>query len=232
MDDAEALARLAVSTALGVEAQARQQADTAEAGARSGADQTLTSGLASEAQVRQAGVAAQTTRDTAQDQALSSEATARKTADDAKAATRGQAVSAEATARAGADTAEATARQQGDTAEAKTRSGADTAQAARLAALEAKAEEAAHFTASAALPAITALLPVTLTPTSRVPAKTGDVLKAGQSVSVEPATALPAGVHIASARVLADGQVAVQLTTGISIALQATPIVWNITALR
>lgn len=112
------------------------------------------------------------------------------------------------------------------------REATDTDQGARIAALEGRPEEAAHFTALAKLPAITALQPVTLTLASLVPARAGDVLRKGEPVTVTPAAALPAGVNIAAAFVPADGTVAVQLTTGISIALGTVPIAWSITVHR
>ncbi|MGU3417635.1 hypothetical protein [Methylobacterium sp. D54C] len=102
----------------------------------------------------------------------------------------------------------------------------------RLSALEGRPEEVAHFTASAKLPAITLLAPVTLTLTGLVPARVGDVLKAGEQVEVAPATPLPANVNIAAAIVTADGTVVVQLTAGVSISAGAAPITWNISALR
>ncbi len=138
------------------------------------------------------------------------------------------ALAAEGRARAAADATAASAL----TAETTARQGVDTGQAARIAALEGRPEEAAHFTASAKLPAITALQPVTLTLASLVPARAGDVLRKGEPVTVTPATALPAGVNIAAAFVPADGSVAVQLTTGISIALGTVPIAWSITVHR
>jgi hypothetical protein len=156
-------------------------------------------------------------RATINDMALSAEVQARKDGDAAEAQTRQAADQAEATARAAADTAN---------------SAADTALAGRVSALEAKPEEVAHFTVTKALPAVTALTPVTLTRTGLTPSRAGDVLKAGESVTVSAASALPAGVNIANVRVPADGTVEVQLTTGISIALQSTPTTWLITPLR
>jgi hypothetical protein len=103
---------------------------------------------------------------------------------------------------------------------------------ARLAALEARPEEAAHFTAAAKLPALSVLAPVSLTLTGLKPARAGDVLRAGETVLVEPATALPAGVNLSAAFVPVDGAVSLQLTASLSVAAGAAPIAWNITALR
>jgi len=169
-------------------------------------------------------LAGQAARDAAQDAALAAEIRARGAADAAEALARSDTATALS--------AEVQARRTADAAEAKARGDADTAQAARAAALEAKPEEAAAFTASAKLPALTALLPVTLTLTGLVPARAGDVLRAGERVVVAPAAALPAGLNIAAAFVSADGVVSVQLTTGLTLAAGAAPIGWNITALR
>ncbi|MDE4912791.1 hypothetical protein PQI07_19090 [Methylobacterium sp. 092160098-2] len=103
---------------------------------------------------------------------------------------------------------------------------------ARLATIEAKPEEAAHFTASATLPSLTVLSPISLTLTGLKPARLGDMLKAGETVLVEPATPLPAGVNLSAAVATADGAVSLQLTASLSVAAGAAPIVWNITALR
>lgn len=148
------------------------------------------------------GGAAQVARDAGQDAALAQEAVAR------------QAIAASVST------------------EAAARAAVDTAQGARLAALEAKPEEVAHFTASAKLPALSVLAPVTLTLTGLVPARAGDVLKAGETITVEPAAPLPAGINIAAAIVTADGTVSLQLTASLSVTAGAAAIVWNISALR
>ncbi|MBE7245834.1 MAG: hypothetical protein INR63_12845 [Actinomycetospora chiangmaiensis] len=151
--------------------------------------------------------------------------TARLAADEA-------ALAQETAARQAADASEASARAGGDATEAVARSAADAAATGRLTALEARPEEVAHFTASAKLPALSALGPVTLTLTGLVPAKANDVLKAGETVQVEPATPLPAGINLSAAVVTADGTVSLQLTASLSLAAGAAPIVWNISALR
>lgn len=104
--------------------------------------------------------------------------------------------------------------------------------AARVAALEGRPEEAAHFTATAKLPTIAALASVTLTLTGLIAARAGDALKADETVSVEPAAPLPPGLNLSTATVPADGTVAVQMSASVAIAASATPILWNITALR
>lgn len=108
----------------------------------------------------------------------------------------------------------------------------DAAQSGRIAALEGRAEEVAHFTGSAKLPAIAVASTTPLTLTTLVPAVTGDRVRKGEAVIVEPATALPAGVNIAAAYAPADDTVVVQITAGLAISLGAAPIAWNITVLR
>jgi hypothetical protein len=108
----------------------------------------------------------------------------------------------------------------------------DTAQAGRIAALEGRPEEVAHFTGSAKLPAIAVATTTALTLTGLVPAVTGDRVRKGEAVIVEPATALPAGANIAAAYAPADDTVVVQITAGLAISPGAAPIIWNITVLR
>lgn len=117
-------------------------------------------------------------------------------------------------------------------AEGRARAAADTGLATRASALEARPEEVAHFTASAKLPTLAALATVTLTLTGLVPARVGDLVRKGEAVSVEPATALPAGISIAAVSVPADGTVAVQLLATLAIGAGTTPLSWLITALR
>lgn len=121
------------------------------------------------------------------------------------------------------------ARQTADAAEVGGRGSAVTA---RLLALEAKSEEVAHFVAAAKLPALSALGPVTLTLAGLVPAKAAEVLRDGETVQVEPATPLPAGVNLSAAVATANGTVSLQLTASLLIAAGSAPIIWNITALR
>ncbi|TXN67271.1 hypothetical protein [Methylobacterium sp. WL6] len=103
---------------------------------------------------------------------------------------------------------------------------------ARLAIIEGRPEEVAHFTASAKLPPLTAGQSVMLTLTGLVPAVSGDRIRKGEAVQVASAAALPAGVNIAAAYAAADDTVAVQLTTGLNLAAGTVAVAWNLTALR
>ncbi|MBE7196750.1 MAG: hypothetical protein INR70_02960 [Parafilimonas terrae] len=156
---------------------------------------------------------AQAARDAAQDAALGQEAAGRQAADAAEVLAR-QAVTAALSA------------------EASTRQTTDAAQAGRISALESRPEEVAHFIGSAKLPAISVASTTALTLAGLVPAVTGDRVRKGEAVIVEPATALPAGVNIAAAYAPADDTVVVQITAGLAVSLGAAPITWNITVLR
>ncbi|SDA12843.1 hypothetical protein SAMN02799622_00827 [Methylobacterium sp. UNC378MF] len=101
---------------------------------------------------------------------------------------------------------------------------------ARLAALEGRPEEVAHFTASAKLPNAAALASFTLTLTGLVPARAGDVLKAGEQVEVR--AKLPAGLEMGLPLVTADGTVAVSFKTTLALSAGTTPVTFDITALR
>jgi len=104
--------------------------------------------------------------------------------------------------------------------------------AARVAALEGKPEEVAHFGASAALPNVAALAKFNVTLTNLVPARVGDVLKAGESVAVQPLAALPDGITlIGPPTVPADGTVLLKFSAALALASAAT-IPWAISALR
>lgn len=107
-----------------------------------------------------------------------------------------------------------------------------TALAARVAALEAKPEEVAHFGAAAAMPNVLALASFTLTLTGLAPARSGDVLKAGESVTVTPLAALPDGVAMKGPpTVPADGTVLLRFSSSIALTGGAL-IPWAISALR
>ncbi|WCS27214.1 hypothetical protein LOK46_10475 [Methylobacterium sp. NMS14P] len=104
--------------------------------------------------------------------------------------------------------------------------------AARVAALEGKPEEVAHFGAVAALPNVAALAKFTITLTNLVPARAGDALKAGESVSVQPLAALPDGVTlIGPPTVPSDGTVLLRFSAALAMSA-AAPIPWAISALR
>ncbi|WFS07796.1 hypothetical protein [Methylobacterium sp. 391_Methyba4] len=101
---------------------------------------------------------------------------------------------------------------------------------ARLAALEGRPEEVAHFTASAKLPSVAALATFTLTLTGLVPARAGDILKAGEQVEVR--AKLPAGVEMGLPSVTADGTVAVPCKATLAVSASTAPVVFDIVALR
>lgn len=107
-----------------------------------------------------------------------------------------------------------------------------TALTARVAALEGRPPQVAHFTGHAKLPMVAVASPVTLTLTNLVPARTGDALKSGEVVTVAPAAGLPPGLNLSDAYVAADGTVSVQLSASVTVAAGATPVLWNVTALR
>lgn len=205
----------AQDTALEAEAVARREADEAEASAR----QAALAGQDAQLVSIEKAVAALGDRLADAEEAETALAGRVQAAEGALSA-QGQAIDSQAGRLANAE-ARLTARE-----------AVDSDQGSRITAIEGRPEEAAHFTASAKLPAITALQPVTLALTSLTPARPGDVLRKGEPVTVTPATALPAGVNIAAAYVPADGTVAVQLTTGISIALGTVPVAWGITVHR
>lgn len=102
----------------------------------------------------------------------------------------------------------------------------------RVAALEGRPEEVAHFSTSAKLPAIAALATISLTLKNLVPARAGDVLRAGERVSVAAAVALPDGITPLGAIVPSDGTVVLRLSASLAVAAGASAIPWSIAALR
>lgn len=109
---------------------------------------------------------------------------------------------------------------------------ADAATGQRLAAVESQPEEAAHFTASAKMPALSLVAPVTLTLTGLIPARAGDRVRAGEAVVVAPRTSLPGGVNIAAATATADDVVTLQLNTTVHLGAGTKALVWDVTVLR
>lgn len=102
----------------------------------------------------------------------------------------------------------------------------------RVSTLEGRPEEVAHFTATARLPNVAALSTFTVTLTGLVPAKKGDVLKEGETVTVNVGGKLPNGVTmVAPATVSADGTVVLSFAASIALS-STTALVWSITALR
>lgn len=103
---------------------------------------------------------------------------------------------------------------------------------ARVVVLEGRPEEVAHFSASAKLPALAALSTFNLTLTGLVPARAGDVLKAGERVSVAPTAPLPDGLALLTATVPSDNTVLLRISAGLALAAGSSPVVWGIAALR
>ncbi len=115
--------------------------------------------------------------------------------------------------------------------EAAARASADGSAGTRMKALEDRPEEVAHFTATKALPTIALGASITLSLTGLVPARAGDVVRAGESVDAQPRVALPAGLNVAAVSAPADGRVDVQLTAGLAITGGAA-VVWDVVVLR
>lgn len=102
----------------------------------------------------------------------------------------------------------------------------------RVSALEGKPEEVAHFAASARMPNVAALSAFTLTLTGLVPARAGDVLKAGEAIAVNVVGGLPSGVTmVAPPTVPTDGTVVLSFVASLALSSPA-PLAWAISALR
>lgn len=107
-----------------------------------------------------------------------------------------------------------------------------TAVTARISALEARPEEVAHFGGSARLPNVAAMATFTVTLSGLMPARAGDVLKAGEAITVNVVGGLPTGVTmVAPPAVPIDGTVVLSFAASVALS-SAVPLAWAISALR
>lgn len=86
------------------------------------------------------------------------------------------------------------------------------------------------FTGTANLPALTLLLGSGITTVVVTPKIAGDVLAAGECITVTPTAPLPAGLNIAYALVTAANTV--QIGVSASVAISGAPMTWTVAAHR